>query len=156
MPYRLQCPSRAGMSLIKRSHLKVPYTASYIDQHLQSWETSGIEQTLSATAKCGTAVGEHLWYVVQHGWKQASFALEGPRYFPQEKTAKGLSFSLLCWPLSLVHTIMLSNELTHNVMTTSPFFGCQTLNERKLGCLEGCHFILCQRPGEFSYFFFFF
>ena len=83
MPYRLQCPSRAGMSLIKRSHLKVPYTESYIDQHLQPWETPGIEQTLSATAKCGPAVGEHL------SWMKASkFCLGGSQVHPTGKNCK--------------------------------------------------------------------
>lgn len=152
MPYRLQCLGRADTSLRKRSHLIVPHTANYIDQIWQSWATSSVELILAATAKCGIALGEHLL------WMKASvFCLGGSQVCPTGKklSAKGLSSSLFCWPASLVCTIVLSNELTHNVTTASPYFACQTLNERKLGCLEGCHLILCQRPGEFSFLFFF-
>lgn len=153
MPNRLQCPSRAATSLIKRSHLIVPHTTNYVDQNLQFWATSSVELTVAATAKCGIPLGEHLL------WMKASvFCLGGSQVCPTGKkknlSAKGLSSSLFCWPASLMCTIVLSNELTHNVTTASPFLGYQTLNERKLGCLEGCHLILCQRPGEFSFLFF--
>ena len=80
MPYRLQCPSRADTSLIKRSHLIVPHTTNYTDQNLQSWATSSVELTLAATAKCGTALGEHLL------WMKASvFCLGGSQVCPTGK-----------------------------------------------------------------------
>lgn len=152
MPYRLQCPSRADTSLIKSSHLIVPHRANYINQNLQPWATQSVELTPAAAARCGIALGEHLL------WMNTSvFCLGGSQVCPtgKKKSAEGVSSSPLCWPAAFVCTAVLSDELTHNVTTTSPFFGCQTLNERKLGWLEGCHLIPCQREFSFLFFFFF-
>lgn len=93
--------------------------------------------------------------VVEKSKRVVPWRIPGMSHSKKNLSAKGFSSSLFCWPTSHVWTIMLSNEFTHNVMTAAPFFGCQTLNERKLGCLEGGHLILCQRPREFSSLFLF-
>lgn len=138
------------MSLIKSSHLIVPCRANYINPNLQPWATQSVELTLAVMARCGMALGEHLLWT-----NTRVFCLGGSQVCPIGKTCvcSRRLFSPSRWPAALVCTAVLSDELTHNVTTTSPFFGCQTLNERKLGWLEGCHLIPCQR--EFSFLFFF-
>lgn len=77
--------------------------------------------------------------------------LSPPGKKSKQPSARGLSSTLSCCPASFEWSPCSQMNSLRNVTTDSPFFGCRILSKRKSGCLESCHLILCQGPGEFSF-----